>query len=552
MIAKLLHSKANKISLAALILGVSALLSRILGFFRDNFLANLLTKTETDIYFTAFRIPDFLYAILITGGIIAAFLPVFSETFKNNREKAWDLASNVLSVFLGFLLLISLILAIFTPLLLKVIAPGFQEVQRETAVTLTRIMFLSPVLLGISAVFSGVLRHFNLFLATALAPIFYNLGIISGIIFFKDIFGLPGLAWGVILGALLHLLVQLPALLKSGFSFKFSFDFKKPALRKIFYLMAPRTVGAAAYQINLIVITAIASTLSFGAISIFNFANNIYHIPIGLIGVSFAIAVFPFLTRSYANISLNFKRGKEQLQNKFQSTFSKILFFIVPVSFLIFLLRAHIVRVILGTSFLGEGLFGWLQTRLTAASLGVFSISLFAAALIPFLARVFFALQDTKTPVKISLIAMLLNILFCYSFVRLLSFPNFFNNFIVNLLKLEGIADIAVVGLPLGLSLATIIQFFLLTSALKERFNFKKIASSFKKILLASLLTAFLCYLFLNLSALIFNTSRVLGIFGQMIITLSLSGLSYLFLAHKFGLAEIKSILRKKNARKNT
>ncbi len=514
MIKKFLNFKTKKVTFAAGILALAALISRLLGLLRDNLLANLFTKAQTDIYFASFRIPDFVYGILITGGIVAAFLPVFASHFKKSKKQAQTLTNNVLTFFLILLALLCSILAIFTPQLIKLIVPGFSPQQKSLAITLTRIMFLSPILLGLSAIFSGILQYFNLFLAYSLAPIFYNLGIILGILFLAPIFGLKGLAFGVILGAASHLLIQIGPAIKHGFKPRFSFNFRHPGLKKIFFLMTPRTLGSAAYQINLIVITAIASTLTQGSIRIFNFANNLQGTAIGLIGIPFATAAFPTLSRHFAN------HQKGEFLKTFSKTFSQILFLIIPLSILIFLLRAQIVRIILGTSILGKGLFDWWDTRLTAASLGIFAFSLFASSLVPFLARAFFALRDTKTPVKIALSTMGLNIILSFSFVSFLNYPNNFSKVLINFLKLKGIDNISIIGLPLALSLATVFQFFLLSFYLKrkvEGLEFGEIFQKLWKILTASILMAISTYSALRIFAIVLDTREVLGLLYQTI-----------------------------------
>ncbi len=503
-------------------------------------MANLFPKQMTDVYFAAFRIPDFVYALVITGGITAAFLPVFSERFRKNWDEAKNLTRSVLTFFLLALVLISFVLFIFSPQLIKIIAPGFSGEQKNLAVLLTRIMFLSPIFLGMSAVLTSILQFFNIFLATALAPIFYNLGIIAGILFFTPKFGLKGLAFGVILGAFLHFLIQVPPFLKSGFSFKPSFNFRVSGLRKIFVLMLPRIIGSAASHLNLIIVTAIASTRPSGAISVFNFANNIQSAPVSLIGISFATAIFPFLSRTF------FENNKEKFLKNFSAIFSHILFLIIPLSLLIFLLRAQIVRLILGTSFFNGGFFGWSQTRLTAACLGIFSLSLFAASLIPFLAKVFFSRHNTKMPVKIALATMVLNIGLCYFFVWLLSFPNFFQEITINFLKLKGIADISVVGLPLAFSISTIFQFFLLNFFLKREIkalNFQEVCFCFKKILISTLLMMIFVYLSLNVYSLFFSTNTVVGIFFQTALAGLVAFASYLGFCHLLRIREAKSIL---------
>jgi len=537
----LLNIKTKTITSSALLLAIAGLLSRFLGLFRDNLLANLFLKSQTDIYFAAFRIPDFLYGILIISGVSAAFLPIFSKQFKENPKEAKKLMDSVLSFFLIALILVSLLLLIIAPYLINIIAPGFNAQQKNLTVQLTRIMFLSPILLGMSAVFSSVLQSFSLFFSFALAPILYNLGIIFGILVLVPIFGLKGLAFGVILGAFFHLFIQIPPLFKVGFIPRFSLNSKVSGLKKIFTLMAPRTLGAAAYQVNLIVITSIASALSSGSISVFNFSNNLQAVLIGLIGISFSTAVFPVLSKAFA------ANDEKKFLRNFSNSFSGIIFLIIPLSLLLFLLRAQIVRLILGVSFLGRGWFGWSQTRLTAACLGIFSVSLFSACLIPFLSRAFFAIHNTKTPVKIAIFSMSLNVLFSYSFVKLLSFPNLFQRTAVNFLKLKGINNIAVVGLPLALSLATITQFIILFLKFKSNFNglkFNQICPSFKQIIISSLLMGGLTYGFLQFSYSFFKIETVLGIFLQTTLSGIIGIVTYLGFSFIFKVPEAKKIFK--------
>jgi len=526
MISRFLNSKTKTVTFAAIVLASAGLLSRAFGLLRDNLLANLLPRTQTDIYFAAFRIPDFVYGILITGGIVAAFLPVFSAEFKKSKEDAQILTNNVLTFFLIALIVICSILAIFTPYLIELLVPGFSAIQKAQTVALTRIMFLSPILLGISSIFSGILQYSSLFFAYSLTPILYNIGIIFGIVFFLPLFDfdLRALACGVVLGALLHLLIQIPPILKSGFRPRFSFNFRHLGLQRIFKLMIPRTLGAGAFHLNLIVITAIASTLSPGSISIFNFSNNLQGMPIGLIGVSFATAAFPAFSRHFI------QKEKEKFLKKFFSIFSQILFLIIPLSFLIFLLRAQIVRLILGTSIIGEGLFGWWQTRLTAACLGVFCIALFANCLIPFLAKVFYSFHDTRTPVKIAIFSVILNVILCYSFVGFLSSPSFLQGEIISFLKLKGVQGVSVLGLPLALCISSICQLFLLVSFLKRKIkilDFRKIYFPFFKVLVSTVLMAILVYLTLQISSLFLAMDKVSGIFLQTFFATIVSIFSY-------------------------
>ncbi|RLC35006.1 MAG: murein biosynthesis integral membrane protein MurJ [Candidatus Nealsonbacteria bacterium] len=531
----LFNSQTKTVTFAAILLAGSVLISRLLGLLRDRLLAGKFgAGAELDIYFAAFRIPDFVYGILIMGGITAVFLPVFSEYFKKSQEEGWQLASNVLNCFLVLLISACAVLAVLAPVLIKFIAPGFDSEQKSLAISLTRIMFLSPVLFGLSSVFSGVLHYFNRFFAYSLAPILYNLGIIFGILFLVPVLGIWGLAWGVVLGAFLHWVCQIPAAKASGFKYLPTFNFKFPGLLKIFKLMIPRTVGAAAYHINLIVITAIASTLAAGSIAVFNFSNNLQYFPIGLVGSSFAIASFPALSRAWA------ERDKEKFLKGFSSVFRQILFLVVPISILMFLLRAQIVRLVLGT-----GEFDWLATRLTAASLGLFCLGIFAFSFIPFLARVFYSFQDTKTPVAIGMGSVVLNIVLAISFVWLLGFENSFSQFVTAALKLQSIERISVVGLPLALSISGIFQFFLLLVFLRRKLGeirLGEIWRSFWKVVVASVLMALVVYWVLQLLAGLVDMNTFKGILAQTTGVLLVGATTYFLIACVLKSPEIKTI----------
>ncbi len=524
MLNQILNSQTKTITFAAILLFFSGLVSRALGLVRDRLLAGYLgAGEELDIYFAAFRIPDFVYGILIMGGVAAVFLPVLSESFKRGAKSGWELTNNVLNCFLVLLIFVCGILALITPFLVKFIAPGFSPEAQTLTVSLARIMFLSPILLGLSSIFSGILHYFNRFLVYGLAPIFYNLGIIFGILFFLPVFGLPGLAYGVILGAFCHLLIQIPMAVISGYSYQPFLNFKHSGLLRIFKLMAPRTIGAAAYHLNLLVVTAIASTLAAGSISIFNLSNNLQYFPIGLIGVSFALASFPRLSRAWA------ERNRGKFSENFSSTFRQILFFVIPISFLMFLLRAQLVRLAFGA-----GQFTWLDTRLTAACLGLFCLGIFAFSLIPLLARMFYSFQNTRIPAVIGVISMIVNVILCFLLVWLLGFSNIFRDFLVNLLKLQGIENIQVVGLALALSLSGIVQFSLLFAALLKKIreiNLNEICDSFIKIILAGVFMCLAVYSTLYFVAGFVNMQTFFGVLYQTVSAGFVGILVYLFLS---------------------
>lgn len=465
MYKRILNSETKTINRAAVILAASSLVSGILGLFRDRLLAGTFgAGSELDIYYAAFRIPDFVAMVLIMGSISAAIIPLFSEYLVKSKEEAWKFFSNLLNSFLLFLVIISIILIIFVPQILRIIVPGFSGDKLETTVGLTRIMFLSPILLGISNIISGVLRVFKRFLVTSLSPIMYNIGIISGILFFVPRMGIKGLAWGVVFGALLHLLVQIPIIFSLGFKPQRALDFSHPGLLKAIRLTLPRTLGLAASQINLIVITAIGSTLVAGSIAVFNLADNLQRLPITFIAASFSTAAFPFLALYFSRME------KDKLIKEFLAVFKQIVFFIVPISLLIFILRAQIVRVILGT-----GKFAWADTQLTAACLGLFSIGIFAYGLSLLVSKTFYALHNTKIPALVALVTIAINVCLSFFFIWLLRFNNIFSASLIRFLDIDKVEGSLVVGLPLALSLSGVIQLLLLLFFLYKKIEIIKI-----------------------------------------------------------------------------
>ena len=314
-------------------------------------------------------------------------------------------------------------------------------------------MLLSPILLGISSVFSGMLQYFGKFLAYSFAPLLYNIGIIVGILFLVPLFGIWGLGLGVIGGAALHFLVQVPAAIASGFRWQPLFSWNDEALRKVRRLAFPRALAAAAFHINFIVMTAFASLIAVGSITIFNYANDVQQFSIGLIGGSVAVAAFPALSRFFA------EKNTKQFQIAFGITLRQILFLVVPIALFTFLLRAQIVRLIYGAG----DLFTWSDTRLTAAALGIFAFGVVFQAFIPFLTRTFFSLQNTKTPAIISVTSIALNIVLAFILLDVLAKQNAVSELLVTVLKLEGIEDIRILALPLALVLSGVFQAKLLS-----------------------------------------------------------------------------------------
>lgn len=461
LLVSLFHGRANRtVSGAALVIAVFGIASRLLGFVRDRILAGTFGAGDVlDAYYAAFRIPDFLYGLLVAGALSAAFVPVFTELReKKSEQSAWDLAGGVFLLLIILLGAVSVLSAIFAGPIMRAIVPGFSPEKQLLATNLTRVMLIGPIFLGVSAVFGSVLVSFRNFIVFSLAPVFYNVGIILGAVIFAQFFGPIGLAMGVVLGTIFHAFVQYPSVRKAGF--QFSFHAASAVSREVWRvvrLMVPRSLGIAVGQVSFLVVTFFASALASGTLAAFTLANNIQSVPLGLFGVAFSLAAFPTLSGFAA------KDERRRFSDMLLKTSRKVLFFVIPVSFMMIALRAQIVRVILGT-----GHFDWEDTRMTFEILGVLSISLFAQSLIPLFARAFFSLQDTKTPLLLAAFSEAIHIAILAVFV----------------------GEWGALSLALSFSIASVANAFLLYVFLRRRvegWDDRSFLMSFSKVTIASL-----------------------------------------------------------------
>ncbi len=536
MIQKLLNSQTKSISSASIILAISYLGSAVLGLLRDRLLAGTFgAGSELDVYYSAFAVPDFVALILIFGAISAAVIPIFSSYLLKDKEEAWKYISTLLNVFLTFLIFVCGVLMIFSPFIVSVIAPGFSGEKRELAILLTRIMFLSPIILGASNMISGILQVFHRFLVTAFAPLLYNIGIIFGIYFFVPHMGVTGLAWGVVLGGILHLSVQLPAFFFSGFKYRPNFNFRDPGVLKTIKLMVPRSIGLGAGQLNTIATTAIASTLMAGSIAVFNLANNLSSIFVNAVAVSVTTASFPAMSMAFL------KEDHDDFSRKFSSILRQILFLTIPISLLILILRAQVVRVILGA-----GRFGWEDTKLTTACLGILALNLIAQALILFLSKTFYAAHNTKIPAIISVLTVAFNIVLSLALVWLIKTSPGFYIFLVNALRLGGADDVGVVGLALAYSITAVIEAGLLLYMFANKFprcNSKEIYDSVYKIIIASAIMFVLTFATRQILGSIVSMQTFWGVFFQLAFSGCVGVGSYALATHLLKSPESKTII---------
>lgn len=389
---------------SAIIVGLAFVLSRILGLVREMVLANQFGTTSTmDAYVSAFRIPDLLFLVVIAGSFGAAFIPVFGEYIaKGDEERAWRLASAVLTWAGIVVLALSLIIFVFARPLMGIVAPGFDEETTTLAVDLMRILLLSPIFLGTGIAFKGILEAQHQFTWPAFAPLIYNVAIIIGAIGFAPTYGIQAVAWAVILGALGHMLIQLPSVLRSGLVFRPTLNRQVDGLAEVGRLLGPRIIGLAAFQVNFIAINAFASTLTSERVSALNYSWQLLMLPHGVLALSISTVIFPTLAELYST-------GDDAgFRSTLDRTLRPLLFLSIPASAGLFLVREPIARLIYES-----GTFDERSTELVAAPLAWFAAGLVGYALTEILTRVFYATRDTRTPVITGVLTVIANLLLC-------------------------------------------------------------------------------------------------------------------------------------------
>jgi len=516
LITKIVNHKSETIFGAGLVTASLSLVSGLLGVLRNALLAwRFGASANLDIYYASFRLPDLIYNVFIMGAISVAFIPVFSSWWHKDREKAQHLASATI-VFTGIILgIMSLLIAIFARPILAKLLVGFDSRKLNIAVALTRIMMIQPVLLGISSIIAGLLRFFKLFFISAVAPVMYNLGIIIGIVWGVPLFGLPGLAYGVVLGAVLHLIIQLPSFYHLGGCLILQPAWLKEiktALKKMIALIGPRLLGIVSYQLFLVGITTITTLLKEGSLSVLNFAVSIQNLPQNIFVLPLAIAAFPRLSDLYA------QHRNSDFVIVLKNTLSQILFLLFPLAVWIYFFRQPIIRLLLG-----YGKFDWQDTLLTTQVLRILVGAMIFSGINLLLLRVFFARKDTISPLIASVISYPLGLYISYYWG----------------LK-QGITGVAG-GIVLTNILNFAILFFLLKR--KSRFNFgwswiKKISI----ILVISCLSGLLGYGTFKFLISYFTADKVVNLAGVTAVSLLISGITYYYLSLKCKIEEAQFI----------
>lgn len=508
-ILRIFSKEYGNINQAALLLGCFTFLSQVLALFRDRFIAHFIGPSAgLDTYYAAFRVPDLIFISVASLASITVLIPFIVGKMSGEKvtDEARKLMNDVFTVFFVTMIAVSFLAFLLMPYLASFIAPGFTSVMQAKVVLFSRIMLLSPILMGLSNLFGTITQLFRKFFIYSLSPIFYNIGIIIGITVLYPIFGITGLVLGVVLGAFMHFAIQAFASFGCGFTPRLSFNINFKEIKKIAFTSLPRTLGLSFNNIALISIIAFASYLSSGSISIFNFSFNLQSVPLNIIGISYAVAAFPTLVKSFSG------EKKSEFKNHLKSTARQIVFWSLPVIFLFIVLRAQIVRVILGS-----GSFSWENTRLVAASVAVFSVSILAQGMTALLSRAYYAAGDTKRPLIVNLFCSILIIILSFVFLRIFENVAIFRYFIESLLKVEDIIGTEVLMLPLAYSTGTILNFILHWYFVRRDFMEHEsfITKTFFQSLGASFFIGVVAYIGLNIFSPIFGTTTGWGVFLQ-------------------------------------
>ncbi|UCD80537.1 MAG: murein biosynthesis integral membrane protein MurJ [Desulfobacterales bacterium] len=453
-------SENSRVVKAAGVVGAATLLSRILGFIRDAVIAWYFgAGFSSDAFIAAFRIPNLLRRLFAEGSLSSAFIPIFTDVIVNKgRREAFQMARSGFRLLCLILIFIAVGGILLAPLIVRFIAPGFETEKLSITVTLTRLMFPYIIFIGLTALCMGILNVLGNFATPALAPALLNIAIIGSVLFIAPSLSTPvlGLATGVLIGGMLQLALQLPALIRKGFRIWGKSRWIHPALKRVGSLIPPVILGGAVYQINIVAGTLLGSLLSEGSVTYLYFADRLVQFPLGIFAIAAATAVLPSLSRQAA------ARQIYDLRNTFALSLRLVFFISIPATVGLIVLREPIVALLFQ-----RGEFNAVATQLTARALLYYSLGLWAFSAVKIVTAVFFALQDTRTPVMIAVISIVANIILGVALMK----------------------PFAHGGLALATSLASVLNLVLLVRALRIKLGslgWKSIALSACQTLISS------------------------------------------------------------------
>lgn len=517
-----LRKQTNILSAASVIMA-AVLLSRLLGLLRIRLLLSRFfipeTKWHYDAYIAASRFPEMIFELVVFGALSAAFIPVFSEFLERNKEEAHRLASSAINIISSILLVFCVVLFIFAPQFCGLLAPSYVEFPEKLKlmVELMRIMIIAQIFLCISSFFTGIIQSHQRFLVPAFAPVVFNIGAILGIVFLSPILDIYAAAWGVVIGAVLHLLIQLPLVVRLGFIYHFkSWDYKNRGVREIAKLMAPRSISLAVSQIEATISVFFATFLVPGQLALFYLAQSLMNIPIGLFGVTIGQAALPVLSQNTAQKDL------EEFKKNFLFSFFQVLYLALPLTAILLVLRLPTVRLAFGVpNFL------WNDTLDTGRTLALLTGAIVAQSVVQITVRGFYALHDTKTPLFVSIVSVLTNTSLAALFIFRFGW--------------------GIKGLAIAVSISSMIQLGLLLVLLNKSvggFDQRKIVPPFAKIGLASLIMGIFLWVPMRfLDRYILNTTHTVELIILAVVA-SVTGLVfYVILSYLLKIEEFSAVV---------
>lgn len=512
----LLERQNSSILSAATVIMGATLLSALLGVVRTRLLISYFFENQVivDVFWAAFRLPDMVFQIIIVGALSSAFIPIFSAKLKEGSANR--IASSMINWVMTAMLILSLAILIWARPLSALIGRGFSEADLTLMADLTRIMAAAQLFFGFSSFLTGIIQSHHRFLIPALSPILYNLGIILGIVFLGPTLGIYGPAFGVVLGALLHLLAQIPLALKLGFRYSLTWERGSGAVSQMSRLMLPRALTLSLIQIEATALVAFSSLLAEGTVTMMAIAQQLSGLPIRLVGIPIGQASLPFFTKQKE------ERGLQNLAGLVNNTILEMLYLALPASVILLVLRIPFVRLAYGADS-----FPWAVTVTTGKLVAILAVSVAARSLTHVLVRVFYALHNTKTPLVINLVSTVVNISLSY--------------------YLLFVVKSGILGMAAAISIASILETAILTVVLYRlaQFDITELVKPLGKILGLTTVTGLALWAPLRLlDQLIFDTTRTLPLIF-LTLTVTLIGVSvYLGLSYLLAVPELAVFAR--------
>lgn len=520
-ITSLFDKSFEHITTAAIFIGALSFLNQIVSIFRERLFATYLgVGKNLDIYIASFKIPDMLFVVFGTLFSVFVLLPHILSYSRGEKELIKEKLSKIFTVYIVGVLATIVVFYFIMPFCVEFVARGFDAESKAKVVWFSRILLISPFFLGASGIFSIYANLKRKFFVVTLSPIFYNIGIILGLVLFYKKLGLFGVIIGVILGVLMHFGVQLPLIIKNNLFPKFVTKGFWNEFKTIFRIAIPRTLGIFFSTLAFIVLTALATIVGQGNLSILNFSFVIQSVPFTLIGLSFASAAFPVLAelKSVGNIF--------GYVDKVSYTMKQILFFGIPVVGLFIILRAHIVRIILGSKN-----FSWEDTRMVSAMLGIFILSVIFQCVVSLLSRSFHAYENARIPLLSNFTSFFLTSFFGYIFIYKYDYFIHLNNFLSGVWKVSDIANTKILLIAFAYLLGFVFNAILLLVIFKIRFRifkFKDILKSGIFITIGAIFASFAGYFSLRISESFFRQTTFINISVQALFAFIVMILVYL------------------------